>query len=104
MSAPTVPSRRITPAGRHRYSFDVRDHIADQVGSLTVASAAWTLPDALTELDSSITDKAVQLFVELDGSAENTQLEAICAVTFSDTQIHRFRVNFIVKYLEITVA
>jgi len=99
-----LPSRKLFPTGQRTFQFDLSDHIAKQVGAITISSAAWTLPADLTEEASSTTAATVTVTISTSGLTEDATYEGICAVTFSDGQIHQFSVPFVIAYLGVSVA
>ncbi|MEM6866994.1 MAG: hypothetical protein AAF528_01225 [Cyanobacteria bacterium P01_C01_bin.121] len=98
------PSYTIFPTGRRTFQFDVSDHIAEQVGNLTVSSASWTLPSEITGSGDTHTNSTVTITIETSGLELRQTYEGICSVTFSDSQVHQFIINFVVGYLNVKVA
>jgi hypothetical protein len=98
------PSHELFPTGQRSFQFDLSEHIAKQVGTITIASATWTLPPEISEVASTTTDSAVTATFSTAGLSVNDTYTAICAVTFSDGQVHQFEVPLVIGYLNVKVA
>jgi hypothetical protein len=98
------PSYEIFPTGKRTFQFDIAEHIAEQVGALTIDSAAWVVDAGPTVASSSHTDSAVTVTISSSGLTEGDTFQGVCSVTFSDTQVHQFAVNFVVKYLSVKLS
>lgn len=98
------PSHELFPTGQRSFRFDLSEHIAKQVGTITIASVAWALPPEITEVTSSTTDDTVTATFSTAGLSVNDTYTAICTVTFSDGQVHQFEVPLVIGYLNVKVA